>query len=843
MRVMPPLWRILFAYLYRKPWQCSLGVFGIALGIAVVMAVQVSQSSARHSFERAELTLAGTATDRILGAGGHLTEDFFASLCLAEPALAASPVVAGHVRITGALPRWLRVHGIDPVSAGGRINTTQAAGAGLPALLFGQSTGVAAPGLIKSLNGAGAMPVMIEGPDGGTLIKLHALREANAGVVLPDDLIVMDIALAQDVLATPGRLSHIDLVIPDDAEGAALRARIHKQLAEGMEIRDLRADRSARQDLGRAFETNLSALSLLSLMVGLFLVYNTTNFLVVQRSFLFNRLRALGIRRREIFSAVLVESAALGGLGGVFGILLGLLLARFLLGLIAGTVGDFYYVVSATTPETSWSQIAALWGLAVITSLVAAIPAAWRATLAVRLTVRASAPSTLSWHQPLWLAVGLATCSLLLHWFAPPRLWIDFAGMGLVLVAIGVLVSPLLPACGRALAGALRGPRWWPEQLGAANLARADNRAGVAAAALCLAAAVSLGMQLMTASFRDSVDRWLGQLLRADGYLSGPESLPAPQAEALLASLREKLRGHPLLSTTSSVLQRERSSSLGRIPVTAYELPERARTGFEFLAGDPAAVWPRWEREDVFMASESLARRHTLEPGSVIELETDRGTRAFTLAGIYRDYASERGTVAISRATSSRHWQESGYSGLGIYLRAGSRWAEVHAAVQALAGNESEIMLRSREEIRRLSLAIFDRTFAITRVLGLLALLVSLAGVTGALLGQLLERGREYSVLRALGCSRRDLTRVLLCQTLLTGTLAALIALPAGAALSIFLVRVVNLHAFGWTMSLAFPPALFVAMFVSMLAAAALACLYPALRLGRAAPAQSLREE
>jgi putative ABC transport system permease protein len=840
---MPPLWRILFAYLHHKPWQGSLGVFGIALGIAVVMAVQVSQTSARRSFEKAELTLAGTATDRILGAAGHLTEEFFASLCLAEPALEASPVLAGHARTAGTRHRWLRVHGIDPVSAAGRINGTEAAGVGLPALLFGQAAGVAAPALLKSLGSAEAMPVMLDQPGGTTVITLHALREANSSVTLPDDLIVMDIALAQDVLATPGRLSHIDLVIPDDAEGAALRTRIHKQLSAGMEIRDLRADRFARQDLGRAFETNLSALSLLSLMVGLFLVYNTASFLVVQRSFLFNRLRALGVRRREIFSAILVESALLGGLGGVFGILLGLLLARFLLGLIAGTVGDFYYVVSTTTPETSWSQIAALWCLAVVTSTLAAIPAAWRATQAVRLTVRASAPSPLSWHQPLWLAVGLATSGLLLHWFSPPRLWIDFAGMGLVLVAIGVLVSPLLPACGRMLAGTLRGPRWWPEQLGAANLARADNRAGVAAAALCLAAAVSLGMQLMTASFRDSVDRWLGQLLRADGYLSGPESLPAPQAEALLASLRVKLRSHPLLSTTSSVLQRERSSSLGRIPVTAYELPERARTGFEFLAGNPAALWRQWEREDVFMASETLARRHTLEPGSVVKIETDRGTRAFTLAGIYRDYTSERGTLAISRATSSRHWNESGYSGLGIYLRSGSSWSEVHTAVQALAGSESGIRLRSREEIRRLSLAIFDRTFAITRVLGLLALLVSLAGVTGALLGQLLERGREYSVLRALGCSRGDLTRILLCQTLLTGMLAALLALPTGAALAIFLVRVVNLHAFGWTMSLAFPPALFVGMFVSMLAAAALACLYPVLRLGRAAPAQALREE
>jgi len=841
--VIPPVWQILFAYLRRRPWQAALGVFGIALGIAVVMAVQVAQKSARHSFEEAELTLAGTATDRILGARGHLPEDFFASLCLSEPVLQASAVLTGHVRTAGLRPQWLRVHGIDPVSAAGRINTTRTAGVGLPALIFGQAAGVVAPGLISSLGAVETPEVMLDGPGGEIEVRLHALREADAALKLPEDLVVMDIALAQDVLAAPGRLSHIDLVIPDDGNGAALRKRIRKQLAAGMELRDLRADRVARQGLGEAFETNLTALSLLSLMVGLFLVYNTANFLVVQRSFLFTRLRALGVRRREIFSAILVESAILGALGGAIGILLGLLLARFLLGLIAGTVGDFYYSVAITAPETSWTQIAALWSLAVITSLVAALPAAWRGTRGARLAVRGIAPASLSWHQPLLLAGALMTSGLLIHRLAPPRLWIDFAAMGLVLVAVGVLMSPLLPALGQVLARVLRGPRWWPERLGAANLARADNRSGVAAAALCLAAAVSLGMQLMTASFRDSVDRWLGQLLRADGYLSAPESLPAPEAEALLASLRARLREHPLLSETSSVLQRERSSSLGRIPVTAYELPERARSGFELLAGNPVVVWQRWEGEDVFLASESLARRHALEPGDAIDLETDTGTHSFTLAGIYRDYASERGTVAISRATSSRHWQETGYSGIGIYLRAEVHWSEVNAAVQELAGRDSGIRLRSRAEIRQLSLAIFDRTFAITRVLGVLALAVSLAGLAGALLGQLLERAREYSMLRALGCSRGDLARVLLCQTLLTGLLAALIALPTGAALSLFLVRVVNLHAFGWTMGLAFPPALFIGMFVSMLAAAALASLYPAVRLGRAAPAQSLREE
>jgi putative ABC transport system permease protein len=244
------------------------------------------------------------------------------------------------------------------------------------------------------------------------------------------------------------------------------------------------------------------------------------------------------------------------------------------------------------------------------------------------------------------------------------------------------------------------------------------------------------------------------------------------------------------------------------------------------------------------MVSEPWANRHHLTPGMSVQLPTPSGNHTFRVAAIYRDYANERGTLAMSRVTALRHWPSSVLSraGVGLYLRPGQALSAV-ARELPLSSATVPVILRSRAELSEYSLQIFDRTFAITRLLALLAVAVSLTGVTAALLAQILERLREQATLRALGAARGFLLRVMCAQALMMGGVASLLAIPLGLATGAFLVHVVNLHAFGWTMPLTMSPRLCANMAAGGLVACLIAVLPALARLLRVQPAAALREE
>ena len=198
----------------------------------------------------------------------------------------------------------------------------------------------------------------------------------------------------------------------------------------------------------------------------------------------------------------------------------------------------------------------------------------------------------------------------------------------------------------------------------------------------------------------------------------------------------------------------------------------------------------------------------------------------------------------MSRVTALRHWPASllRRAGVGLYLRPGQALSAV-ARELPLASTAVPVILRSRAELTDYSLQIFDRTFAITRLLALLAVAVSLTGVTAALLAQILERLREQATLRALGAAGGILLRVMCAQALMMGGVASLLAIPMGLAIGAFLVHVVNLHAFGWTMALTLSPGLCASMAASGLLACLIAVLPALARLLRVQPAAALREE
>jgi putative ABC transport system permease protein len=270
------------------------------------------------------------------------------------------------------------------------------------------------------------------------------------------------------------------------------------------------------------------------------------------------------------------------------------------------------------------------------------------------------------------------------------------------------------------------------------------------------------------------------------------------------------------------------------------QLPDQA--AFQFLEGDPAAIWPGFAQGQA-LVSEPLAYRYGLHPGNTIRLLTDSGERAFTIAATYYDYGSNQGVVMLDLANYQAAWNDQSISSLGLYAAPS---VDVDALVQrlrGLVGAEQVISIRSNRALREASLEIFDRTFAITTVLQLLATIVAFVGILAALMALQLERARELGMLRANGLTPRQLWGVVLSQTGLMGLTAGLLAIPVGVMLATVLVFVINKRSFGWTLLFRLDGGLFAQALLVSIAAAVLAGLYPAWRMGRTSPALALREE
>jgi putative ABC transport system permease protein len=380
-------------------------------------------------------------------------------------------------------------------------------------------------------------------------------------------------------------------------------------------------------------------------------------------------------------------------------------------------------------------------------------------------------------------------------------------------------------------------------RLAARGVVASLSRTAVAIAALMVAVATALGVGLMVGSFRQTVVRWLETSLVADVYVSAPGPVGSRPDATLAPEVAARLARAPGIVAVGTYRRVEVRSAGGPTQLVALGTAAPSRRQFRFLEGAPAEVWSAFEDGGAAIVSEPYAYRRGLRVGSTLRLGTDRGERELPVAGVFADYGSDQGVVMVSRQTYEALWDDRGVSSLGLFAAPGKDVDALVAELRRLAGPGQAVLVRSNRALRESSLAIFDRTFAVTAVLRVLALVVAFVGVLSALMALQLERARELAVLRAQGLTPGQVWGVVTIQTGLMGLVAGLLAVPVGMAMALVLVFVINRRSFGWTLELALDPLVLAQGVGVALVAAALAGVYPAYRMARTPPALALREE
>jgi len=806
---------LLFGEWRAHPMRALLAVAAIAVGVAMGFAIHLINAAAFNEFSAAIQSLAGQADLQVSGREAQFDESIYPRLATHEGVALASPVLELDAALAGR-PGSLKIVGLDALRAG--YVSPDLAGVpqnGRGADVLADDTIFLSPAAQNWLGVQTGTTLMLRaGTQNVPLRVAGPILRARSGQRLG----VMDIGALQWRFHQLGKLSRIDLKLRDGVDRAAFERGLARELERDFPGRfTVAAPNDANQEsrnnnLSRAYRVNLTVLALVALFTGAFLVFSTQALSVLRRRSQFALLRVLGLPRRLLLRQVLVEGASLGVIGSLLGIAAGYGLAATALAFFGGDLGAGYF--PGVKPTVHFTPVAAsvffLLGLGV--ALLGCAAPAWEAArarpaVALKSGNDETALERLARIWPSLLCLGAAAACA----FAPPVFELPLFGyfaVALLLIG-GIGLMPRLAASSFRLLNRLhmrRGSRH-PDRapspvlsLALARLANAPGQASIALGGVLASFSLMVAMGIMVASFRVSVDDWMLHILPADLYVrtasGGNTGGLGPGEQAAIASLPGVARTAFLRTRPLSLDPARPNISLVARDIDAAD-PGRLLALVGASAPAPAGELPVW-------VSEAMSDLYDMHVGQRIELPLGGRKRGFFVAGFWRDYANQSGSVIVRLADYRRLTGDTTVTDAALWAAEGTQAESIAARLRALPFG-SILQLASPGEIRAASLRIFDRSFAVTYLLEAIAIAIGLSGVAATFSAQTLARAREFGMLRHVGVSRGQVLRILALEGGSLTVLGVATGFALGLLISLILVYVVNPQSFHWTMQLHLP--------------------------------------
>ena len=822
-------YRLIVRPAFREPVRTSLTLLAIALGVAVVLAIDLAGTAAAGSFRSSMETLAGENDLEIVTAGG-VPENLAGRLEALPYPLGITPRIEDYA-IVAETKQTLPLIGLDLVAEASQSRS------------FDRFADVATdPWKYLSAMDSVWVGESLGWKKGETVPLLINDQVANYTVrgVFPDangntSAIVMDISAAQYALKRSGRVDRILIRLPQSPNVGEWQRRLEEVLPSGVQLRAAGAGTNENRRMLAAFRWNLQLLSYIALIVGAFLIYNTISVSVVRRRAEIGIVRALGASRGLVLAAFVGEAACFGFLGAVIGMPLGLLMARGAVQLMGATVKALYVSsrpgVIALTPVSVF--LAVLVGVGV--GVASAYSPAREASLVPPLEAMAQGRREYAAHvhktRDAWIAVAAsfaAAAASRAPAIGGKPLFGYFAAL-LLICGSAFAMPVLVDAVARAVSRLLKRVLGVEAVLASRSLSSSLRRTSVLVGALSTAIAMMTAVGIMVGSFRETVLRWMGDQLPADLYMRPAGNPAADRHPTISVELTEKIAQLPGVAATDRLREYEISyegmpAGLGSIELNVLREYHNA----DFLSGRRTSeVLAELRDSNAVLVSEPFANKHHVSAGDAITLSLGESRPAFRVVDVYYDYSSERGSILMDRNVMLRYLPDPAASNLAIYVAPNARMEDVRAEIERVAAGHRVLMFTNRD-LRGEALRIFDRTFAITYALEAIAVLIAVMGVAGALLALVIDRRREIGLLRFLGAAGGQIRKLIVIEAGLIALLANFAGVALGFALSLILIYVVNKQSFGWTIRFHWPVAVLLGALTMVYASTVVAGLYPA---------------
>lgn len=847
-------WRYSWRHLWQHKLRTSLTLVGIALGVAIVLAIQLANHTSLEKFKQSVALVSGQ-TDLIVQ---PTTSETLDEGLLSQLSWVWAEGFGQFTPVIDALGVYLPPNESITNSDDALTPPGQRALMGVSIPILGVDMAVdsqfrpfvwhAEPtdnlGLFRpnqivitqqlaedfSLSIGDAFPLLLN-DEAHSLTIAGVMAENGLGKAYNGHLILMDIANAQSLLRLPGKIHRIELTFPKQLPPSvqstftsrqafinAQKERLATTLPRYVSVVSPQLKGQQTEGLVKAFQLNLTALSIIALLVAMFLIYNTMSMAMLRRRGDIGTLRTLGLSRVGVFRLYLTEVFLLGVLGSLIGLGLGLLLATVTVKGVGATVEVLYTGLPTVGLTINYWTMAQAFGLGLIITLLAGTIPVWSATntppaSATRLGAGERQMSQWLQHYPWVLPVISGTAFMGAYWASqqPPVDGFPLFGHAcsfLIVLGSAFLMPVVLPPILMAIRVLLTPVLGWWADIALRQLSATLGRTSVAIASLMVAVAMAVSLSVMIHSFRVTVHDWVATSITSDIWI-----------EADGRNVSTKRRINPdVLATISQVAGVEAIDPFLEMPLMVDGKKAKLAVGdftifrdygnLTFLSGQSTRqVMAKALTNDGVLITEPFAHRHHLTAGQILRLPTPTGLANFPIAGVYKDFASEHGYITMGRQTFAKFWPDDGnaLTGIAIYVDDHVDAGEVRLAIQQALPLSTRLNVMTRQHLRDEIFRIFDNTFSITYALHAIALTVAVLGIINTLVALILESRREFAILNYLGAGGSQCRQMVRLQGVLLGWLGAVFGVAVGCGLSLYLVNVINVQSFGWTIDMHWP--------------------------------------
>lgn len=788
-----------------------LVVMGVALGVALFISIKTANISILRSFEKSLDSVAGKADLSVYGNELGFPEDIYPFLTDYEGVEVAAPVIWGTGHLEGAQRDILFIQGVDLLIDPAVRQYSLVTGEEAPKdvlLNILRSGSILLTERFAHRHGLkkGDRASFVIDDQVRELSVAGLLRSTGPGALLGGNMAIVDISFAQSLFDKSGILDRIDLILEQGTSPTKVKEALNSALPSY-----LTADFPERRgkSVGRllaSFQLNLEVLSLIALLVGMFLVYNTVSYSVITRREEIGILRAQGCGRLIILSVLIFETFLLSGLGSLIGIYLGIKFAAGAVSLMSSTISSLYLITRVEDIHVPARLLFMGIGGGIGTSLLSALFPAKDAAFSPPIAAITRGSYEIKKSGQTMLLILFAVIFLL---SAAGVVWLPisspvpgYLSSFFLILGMSFLMLPFLAILQKPMSrlfsifGVCAG-------LGTRSFFSHQGRNSVAVAALATAVSMVVSIVIMVESFRSTITVWLNQTLQADIIITMESRFKRGGTAKMSPDIADSVRKlpHVLDVDPFRYINIDYEGHMAAFGVLDFPTVVKYNN-LPVKEGNRPFLNAR--KNGGVVISEGFATIHKKRVGDTLLLTTPKGDVRFTVYGIYYDYAVQYGIILFDWSIFSRYWDDRALSSLGIYVKAG-KVEEVRNEIRELIREKKGLSLFSNKDIKERALDVFDQTFRITRALQVIAVFVAILGIIGSLASSVMARKREIGILRSEGLTRFQVVKLLIMESSLMGVLGVAVGTVTGMILAVILIDVINYRSFGWTIQHSFP--------------------------------------